>query len=191
MLGMKISSNCVFYCGRYLRADNCSLNRERFDYARVLIATSSLELVKLPEHIIVDGEMVEIKILEEWGFNLGDDVCLYDEEEKFDTSSQGKVDIHEEFDMDKNVEIMADKIVEDLVQANDSINKDANDLTKDDVETTTTTEVHKIVAHSMGSPNSSTCSKHMAESAVNSVDLVSSEGVEMPSDNNEAESANN
>jgi len=32
----------VFDCGRYLRADNCSLNRERFDYARVLIATSSL-----------------------------------------------------------------------------------------------------------------------------------------------------
>lgn len=30
---------CVFECGRYLKADNCSLNRERFNYARVLIAT--------------------------------------------------------------------------------------------------------------------------------------------------------
>jgi len=52
-------------------------------------------VVKLSEQIIVDREMVEIKILEEWGFNLGDDVYLYDEEEKSDTSSQGNADIHE------------------------------------------------------------------------------------------------
>jgi hypothetical protein len=93
--------------------------------------------------------------------------------------------------MDKNVEIMADKIVEDLVQADDSINKDAKDLTKDDVEITATTEVHKIDACSMGCPNSPTCSKHIAETSVNSVDLVSSEGDEMPRDKNEAEGDKN
>jgi len=181
----------VFDCGRYLRADNCSLNRERFDYARVLIATSSLEVVKLSEHIIFDGEMVEIKILEEWGFNLGDDVCLYDEEEKADTSSQSKADIYEEFDMDKNVEIMADKIVEDLVQADVSFNKDAKDLTKVDVESTATTEVHKIDAHSMRCTDCPTCSKYIAETSVNNEDLVLSKGDEMTSDKNEAEGDKN
>lgn len=44
---------------------SCSLSRERFDYARVLIATTSLDVVDVTEKIIVDGETVEIIFLEE------------------------------------------------------------------------------------------------------------------------------
>lgn len=36
---------CVFDCGRFLRVDNCSIAKERFDYARILVATSSLEVI--------------------------------------------------------------------------------------------------------------------------------------------------
>lgn len=72
---------------RFLKTDNCSLNRERFDYAIVLIATSSLEVIDTSEKIIVDGLIVDIKIIGEYGFNIGDDVCLYDEDEKSDASS--------------------------------------------------------------------------------------------------------
>jgi len=61
---------CVLDCGRYLRADNCSLNRERFDYARVLISTASLDAINITDQILVDGMLVEVKIIEEWGFNL-------------------------------------------------------------------------------------------------------------------------
>jgi len=61
---------CVLDCGRYLRADSCSLNRERFDYARVLISTASLDAINITDQILVDGMLVEVKIIEEWGFNL-------------------------------------------------------------------------------------------------------------------------
>ncbi|AET02659.2 DUF4283 domain protein [Medicago truncatula] len=68
---------CVFECGRFLRSDGCSMEKERFDYARILIATSSLEVVNCVEKVVVDGVVVEIRILEEYEFNIGDDVvCM-------------------------------------------------------------------------------------------------------------------
>ena len=142
------------------------------------------------ENIIVDGEMVEIKILEEWGFNLGDDVCLYDEDVKSDNSSQGNVDVHEEFEMDNNVEIMADKIVKDLVEADDGINKDTDGVSKDDVETTTSIAVFNNDPHSMGNPDSHMCSHLMAEIPHKEVNCVPTEALEMATDNIEAEGGN-
>ncbi|MCI40312.1 sulfate transporter, partial [Trifolium medium] len=59
---------CVFDCGRFLRADSCSADKDRLDFARVLIATSDLEIVKTVETVLVDGSMVEVKIVEEWGY---------------------------------------------------------------------------------------------------------------------------
>lgn len=70
---------CVLDCGRFLRSDSCSVDRDRFDYARVLIAAPSLDIVNCNESIFIDGEMVEVKIVEEWGFCIGDDACLYEE----------------------------------------------------------------------------------------------------------------
>jgi hypothetical protein len=52
------------------------LERERFDYARVLIATPMLEIINCQESIIIDGVLVTVKIVEEWGFNIGDDACF-------------------------------------------------------------------------------------------------------------------
>ena len=46
---------CVLDCGRYLRADCGSVDRDRFDYARILIASSSLEIVQRCESLLVDG----------------------------------------------------------------------------------------------------------------------------------------
>ena len=51
---------CVLDCGRYLRTDICSLNRERFDFARVLISTPSLEVLNTSDQIIVDGVTLDI-----------------------------------------------------------------------------------------------------------------------------------
>jgi len=56
---------CVLDCGRYLRTDGCTLNRERFDYARVLVATSSLDIVNVTDSILIDGAEVNIKMCEE------------------------------------------------------------------------------------------------------------------------------
>jgi len=116
---------CVIERGRYLRTDKCSLNRERFDYARVLIATSSLDVLNGTEQLLVDGSLVEIKVVEEWGFNLGDDVCLFDEDNKSVSESQDVEDNHHDLDLDNNASILADKIIQDLVDAEDENSADS------------------------------------------------------------------
>ncbi|PNX97250.1 cysteine-rich receptor-like protein kinase, partial [Trifolium pratense] len=49
---------CVLECGRFLRLDNCSLEKGRLDFARVLIATSDLEVINKVETVLVDGIQV-------------------------------------------------------------------------------------------------------------------------------------
>jgi hypothetical protein len=73
---------CVLECGSFLRADNCSLARQRLDYARVLVSTLSFDVINMSEQILLDGDLVDIKIIEEWGFHLGEDACLSEEDAK-------------------------------------------------------------------------------------------------------------
>jgi len=75
---------CVYDCGRLMRVDDITLDRDRFDYARVLVSTSSLELINSEASILVDGALFQFKIIEEWGFAIGEDACLVE-----DTESQG------------------------------------------------------------------------------------------------------
>jgi hypothetical protein len=103
---------CVLDCGRFLRTDCCSMDRERFDYARILIVTSSLEVVNCVEKIVVDGEVVEIRIIEEYGFNIGDDVCLYDNDDGTRSSNSD----HDDFggDAEREAELLVDNLVKDI-----------------------------------------------------------------------------
>lgn len=71
---------CVSECGRFLRMDNSTISKERFDYARVLLATSSLEVLNYTDKMLIDGVLVELKIIEEWGFSLGEDACLLEDD---------------------------------------------------------------------------------------------------------------
>ena len=71
---------CVYDCGRLLRIDDITLDRDRFDYARVLVSTSSLDIIKREASIVVDGVLFEFQIIEEWGLSLGEDACLLDDE---------------------------------------------------------------------------------------------------------------
>jgi len=72
---------CVYDCGRLLKVDDITLDRDRFDYARVLVSTSSLDIIKSVANVMVDGVLFEFKIIEEWGFAVGEDACLFDDEE--------------------------------------------------------------------------------------------------------------
>ncbi|GAU50005.1 hypothetical protein TSUD_287110 [Trifolium subterraneum] len=56
---------CVLDSGRYLRTDSCTMEKVRLDYARILIATSALDIVKGVEKLLIDGELLEVKIIEE------------------------------------------------------------------------------------------------------------------------------
>jgi hypothetical protein len=60
------------------------VERERFDYAKVLVATFMFEIINCQESILIDGVLVTVKIVEEWGFNIGDDACLYEDGESSD-----------------------------------------------------------------------------------------------------------
>lgn len=104
---------CVMECGTYLRMDDMSLDRGRFDYARILISTSSIEAVNCVDQVSIDGRLVDLKIVEEWGFNLGEDACLFEDEE--DQKSISDVDeMHHDPETCRNVDNMVDKIVKDL-----------------------------------------------------------------------------
>ncbi|MCI26078.1 DUF4283 domain protein, partial [Trifolium medium] len=72
--------------GAFLRADSCSTEKGRLDFARVLIATSDLEIVKRVENVLVDEILVEVKIVEEWGYALGKDTCLFADESDSEAS---------------------------------------------------------------------------------------------------------
>ncbi|MCI62557.1 sulfate transporter, partial [Trifolium medium] len=45
---------CVFDRGRFLRADSCSADRDKLDFARVLIATTDLDIIKRVKTVLVD-----------------------------------------------------------------------------------------------------------------------------------------
>jgi hypothetical protein len=66
----------IFECGRFLRLDDSTVAKDRFDYARALLATSSSEIINFSKRILIDGVMVDLKIIEEWGFAIGEDACL-------------------------------------------------------------------------------------------------------------------
>jgi hypothetical protein len=58
-------------CGRFLRADRYTVAKDRLDYARVLIAMTSLAVIKKVENVLVDGSLEVVQIIEEWGLRVG------------------------------------------------------------------------------------------------------------------------
>jgi len=86
----KLFKLAIFYCGRFLRLDNSIVIKDWFDYARVLLATSSLEVLNFSEIILIDGELVDLKIIEEWDFTIVEDVCLLNDDVDSKASIPGK-----------------------------------------------------------------------------------------------------
>jgi len=56
---------CVFDCGRLMRVNDFTLDKERLDYARVLVATSVLDVINVTAKVVVDGVLFHFKIIEE------------------------------------------------------------------------------------------------------------------------------
>jgi hypothetical protein len=102
---------CVFDCGRFIRADSCSAERDRLDFARVLIATSDLSIVNRVERVLVDGIQVDIKIVEEWGYALGEDTCLFEEEDDSETSRADEDAAQDEPEIGRNVDLLVEHCV--------------------------------------------------------------------------------
>jgi hypothetical protein len=103
---------CVFDCGRFLRADNYTTEKDRLDFARVLSATSSLEVIKRVERLLVDDTVVEVQVVEEWGYDMGDDACILLDDE----AVEAPLSDNEEDRCDPEVSHHVDKLVEDLAE---------------------------------------------------------------------------
>jgi hypothetical protein len=117
---------------------------------------TSLEVVSVTDQILVDGVMVEIKIIEEWGFNIGEDACLFEEDLKSILSCPDNVQLHDDLETNNNVEVLVDKIVKDLVEAEDQdlnvINDDRGEMVN--LEITVPVEEHAIDVSRLGCPDS-------------------------------------
>lgn len=101
------------------------MDKVKFDYARVLIPTSSLKVVNCAKKLVVDGDIVDIKIVEEWGFNIGEDACLFEPDDGTHSSHSNHDDIGGEAEhngVDTN--FLVDKIVNELVDASKEVSQE-------------------------------------------------------------------
>jgi len=90
------------------------MKRGRIDYARIPLSTTSLEVLNKTIVLLVDGQTFSIKMVEEWGCHLGEDVFLTEE-----ASDQcvHNVDVESEFAAGHGLEELCgdvDALVDDI-----------------------------------------------------------------------------
>ncbi|XP_045830922.1 uncharacterized protein LOC123922227 [Trifolium pratense] len=108
---------CVLDCGRFLRTDGCSVEKDKLDFARVLIATPNLDIINSVESILVDGGQVDVKIVEEWGYALGEDYCLVEEERGSEAVQSECGEGHVDPEVSRDVDLLINNITEGLEDA--------------------------------------------------------------------------
>ncbi|XP_045798023.1 uncharacterized protein LOC123892263 [Trifolium pratense] len=117
---VKFFKLCVLDCGSFLRADSFSVDRGRLDFARVLIATSDLDIIKIVETVMVDGLTVDINIVEEWGYAMGEDTCLFVDDSESEAShfdfEEGHIDLEERRNVDAVIESIAEGLERDVCE---------------------------------------------------------------------------
>jgi len=59
------------------------------------VATRSLDIINQVASIVVDGVPLEFKIIEEWGYSVGEGACLVDDEA---SQADDKSEMPEDFD---------------------------------------------------------------------------------------------
>jgi len=117
------SKLCATTCGRFIKADECTVDKGRLDFARILILTSSLEIVNNSTELLIDGIRHTIKLVEEWGSSLGEDAFL--SEEEVEARSEQSVDRNFVHDMEE-VQGEVNELVNDLEKAWDHTYIDAD-----------------------------------------------------------------
>jgi len=65
------------------------------------------------DKLLIDGVLVEVKIVEEWGFNIGEYACLFEDDDGQNDHSENE-DIHVDLDVFNNVDTLVGKIVDEL-----------------------------------------------------------------------------
>jgi hypothetical protein len=111
-------------CGRFLRSDNYTAVKERLDFARELIATSAMAVIKKEEHLMVDGFLVDIQIIEEWGYELGDDACLLEDDLESKALHVAEDDCRCDPEESNEVDMLVDRLAEGVVAASQTQSED-------------------------------------------------------------------
>jgi len=57
----------------------------------------------------VDGILVELKTIEEWGFNLGEYACLFEEDNESNTSNSYHNEVHQGEDVSDTVDLIVER----------------------------------------------------------------------------------
>ncbi|GAU27365.1 hypothetical protein TSUD_55180 [Trifolium subterraneum] len=75
--------------GRLLQVDDCTLKKERMDYARLLIATTVLKEINGMVLVVIDNKDFCIRIIEDIEFGYATDACLveYADDNNFECSA--------------------------------------------------------------------------------------------------------
>ena len=72
--------HCVSGIGHFLYVDECTADKTRLDFARILIETPHIDILNRLSEFVIDGRCYGIKIVEEWGCNLGEDAFMSESE---------------------------------------------------------------------------------------------------------------
>lgn len=92
-----------------MRLDDFIVEKQRFDYSRVLLSTTSLEIIDTEAKILVDGVLYDFKIIEEWGFS-------FDDEESHDDVNSDMGGAHDDGDVSCDVDDLLNHLSEDWKQ---------------------------------------------------------------------------
>jgi hypothetical protein len=112
---------------------------------------------------------------------LGEHVCLYDEDDKSVTSLPDNAEFRDDFDINKNVEILADNIIKDLAEINGSEDEIDGRCMRNSLETTERLDVHATNALSNSRLDSPKEHYHTVDSSTSRNDLIPKDGPEKAS----------
>ena len=102
---------CVMGSGRFIRSNECTVDKARLDFERILISKNLIEIVNTTVDCVIDGCKYGIKLVEECGCCLGEDSFMTDEviEPRSETLSQhqdveGLEEVQGEWELDELVD---------------------------------------------------------------------------------------
>lgn len=90
-----------------------TMNRDRFDYARILVSTTLLEIIRTEASVMIDGVRFDFQIIEEWGCALGEGACLLDDEEVKEEDFHECPEIHVDVVGHGDVDAIVDQLTAD------------------------------------------------------------------------------
>ncbi|KEH16293.1 hypothetical protein MTR_0242s0010, partial [Medicago truncatula] len=65
------------------------------------------------DRLVIDGQSVDIKIVEDWGGNAGEDACLFEEEDEQPSQSDNE-ELFRDPETSKNIDLVVDEMVREL-----------------------------------------------------------------------------